>query len=321
MMMNNFYNMGGPAPDTVKLINLANECRRNGAYLSARDDQMTTIYNFIKTKSAAITIDKGSYAEDLNSYYFVVYFTCPIDVFYQNTKYSIYIKVLIPPSFPQYPPILSIINIDPVLFTINPVYAKDLLPDETFAVTKLVSADNWAFSNSFPLLLEEMIAKLSQVFPFFRTQKQVPKAEPPKFYPRPALKPQANQFVSNFGAPVNDFGYGSPAMPSQFNQQQFYGNPGSQMNNGQPPYYQNAYNNGYSNNQYNPNQPMQPPAPVNTGPSSQTLSTMGEILNGMVISLKKEMDQEKECFKELSRKRTENKLICSQSHRYYVTPS
>ena len=75
---------------------------------------------------------------------------------------------MIPPGFPNQPPIFSVLNIDPTTFSVNQVFNRNILPDGTFEV-KLDSAAQWNSNRKFTSLLNEFKTLISINFPFFKS--------------------------------------------------------------------------------------------------------------------------------------------------------
>lgn len=294
----NMYGGGyAPNPDIGKITNLVNACAQTGSYTFGGDAVQASIavYNALKAKSPSLSIDKGDYAEGSAKTFEVIYFSGPIEVFYSGVKYSIYIKVLLPPNFPEVAPITSVINIDTNVFTVNKDYRNGLLPDETYAID-LFNANQWSFHKNYNAVLSELASKLGSVFPFFKsTDKTKPTA--PRYYP--PLVSKMNQ-ASGWGNPGNFFNQGPPQ--PQWN-----------SGFGQPDYY-----GGQNSNFGNPGQqrPQMNQAPQ--GPSSAATSFLNDQINSLVLAVKADLQADKKAVAQLANIRSANTGLADQYKAYYV---
>jgi len=285
-------------PDQNKLNQLLNTCMQTGSYTFGGNAQeaATKILTSLKQKSPSISVEQGDYAETPSKTYQVVYFSGPIDVHYSGSKYNIYIKVLLPPNFPEASPIVSVINIDPAVFTVNKEYAPNLLPDETFGV-KLFNASQWTFHKNFETLVFELTSKLGSAFPFFRSQGNA-KPQPPRYYPQTSLSAGIPQ-QSGWGQPTNPFAQ----------QQQSSLPPGFPAYN-PPPQQQNPSQMGS----------YMPPASQqsNSGVSPSAHRFITDQIGVLTLAVKSDLADEKKQFVKIASIRNENRLLAEQSQRYYV---
>jgi hypothetical protein len=299
----NMYGGGFAAnPDISKITNLVNVCAQSGSYTFGGNAVQAAIevYNSLKAKSNSLSIDKGDYAENASKTFDVVYLSGPIDIFYQQSKYSIYIKVLLPPNFPEVAPITSVINIDTNTFTVNKEYKHGLLPDETYAID-LFTASQWGNHKNYNAVIAELGSKLGSVFPFFKaTDRTRPQA--PRYYP---------PLVSNFTSPSAG-GWNQPGSAfGQFNQQP--GQWGSNFNQPQQGYYGNQpqSNFGPNLNHQRPGGPTGSP-----GPSPAIVSFLDDQVKSLALAVKAELQADKKTVAQLANIRSENMALAEQYKTY-----
>lgn len=304
----NMYGAGGFAanPDISKITNLVNVCAQTGSYTFGGNAVQASIevYNSLKAKSASLSIDKGDYAENASKTFEVIYFSGPIEIFYQNSKYSIYIKVLLPPNFPEVAPITSVINIDTNTFTVNKDYKNGLLPDETYAID-LFNGGQWGFHKNFNAVLSELCSKLGSVFPFFKaTDRTRPTA--PRYYP---------PLVTNFGQQAPQGGWSKQGTAfDNFSQQP--GQWGSNFNQ-QPGQWGNQPQNNFGPN-LNQQRPAGPTGPTSSpGPSPGIMSFLSEQVNSLVLAVKADIQADKKAVAQLANIRGENAALSDQYKTYY----
>lgn len=304
----NPYGAGfGANPDHSKINNLMGMCVQTGSYTFGGNANQSAIavYNSLKAKSSSLSIDKGEYAENPSVTYDVIYFSGPIEIIYSQAKYSIYIKVLLPPNFPEAPPITSVINIDTSVFMVNKEYTKGLLPDETYAI-ELFNTSQWSYHKSFDAILFELTSKLGSTFPFFKASNPV-RPNVPRFYP-PLMN--ANQHGQQNNWAGNQGGQGGWNLGGgNFNQQ--YGG-------GNPP-FSNFGGPGQINSNFGPNPSMnRPGGDAQSGPSPQTMSFLNEQVNSLVLAMKSDIQGDKKTLGQLAKLRTENQMLCDQYKNYHV---
>lgn len=289
-------------PDQSKINLLTNACAQTGSYTFGGNvmQAVNAVYNTLKAKSASLSIEKGDYAEGPAKTFEVIYFAGPIEVLYQNSKYSIYIKVLLPPNFPEVAPITSVINIDTNVFMVNKEYAGGLLPDETFAIN-LFNASQWQFHKNFEAVYFELVSKLGSQFPFFKSSSKV-KPQPPKYYP---------PLVSNF----NQGGAGAWSQQGNFNQGQSGWGAQNQGYNQYGNYGQGQQSN--FNSGYMPNPSMNRPGnEFQNGPTPQTTSFMNDQVSSLVLAVKSDIQTDKKTLIQLSKLRSENQTLADQYQSY-----
>ena len=301
----NMYAGGyAPNPDIAKITNLVNVCAQSGSYTFGGNAVQSAIavYTSLKGKSTSLSIDKGDYAENASKNFEVVYFTGPVDVFYQSMKYSIYIKVLLPPNFPEVGPITSVINIDTNVFTINKEYQNGLLPDETYAID-LFNAGKWSFHKNYDAVLFELTSKLGASFPFFKSSSRT-KPSPPRFYP-PLVSNFGQNLPPGWGGGGSGFN-GGPVPSNGQNQYSNFGQPGSMGFPQQPGFGQNP-------TQQRPQGPQ-----ANPGPSPSTVSFLNDQVNSLALAVKADVQADKKTIAQLANIRSENTLLADQYKTYYV---
>lgn len=289
-------------PDVSKITNLINVCAQLGSYTFGGNPVPAAIevYNALKAKSPSLSIEKGDYSEDPSRNFEVMYFSGPVEVFYSGAKYSIYIKVLLPPNFPEVAPICSVINIDNTVFTVNKEYKNGLLPDETYAID-LFNAKQWSNHKNFGAVLAELTSKLGSVFPFFKSSDRS-RPNPPRYYP-PLLSANRLQNGGGWGN-GNVFNAFGP-QPGQF----------SGGNYGNQPYYGNQGPSPYGSN-FNQQFPGTPQG--NTGPSPAAVSFLTEQVNSLVLAVKADIAADKKAITQLANVRGENLALTEQYKTYYV---
>jgi len=300
----NPYGAGfGNNPDQGRINNYMNMCVQTGSYTFGGNATQAAmaVYNSLKSKSSSLSIEKGDYAENPSITYEVLYFSGPIEVFYSGAKYSIYIKVLLPPNFPEAAPIISVINIDTNVFMVNKEYAKGLLPDETYAI-ELFNASQWSYHKNFDAIFFELTSKLGSTFPFFKSSNPV-RPNPPRFYPPLVSANQMGQ-QSNWGGNQGGWNQGG----GNYNQQFPGGNP----------QYSNFGGPGQYNSNYNSNPSMsRPGGDSQSGPSPQTTSFLNEQVNSLVLAMKSDIQGDKKTLGQLAKLRTENQMLCDQYKNYH----
>lgn len=279
-------NSGFNDPDANKVLALINECATTGSYMSGGNvvEAARKVALSFKSKSSALSVGKGDYQENPSRKFDIVYLSGPVEVPYGGTKYSIHLKLILPPTFPEHCPIVSVVNIDPSMFAVNKEYQPGILPDETFAIPTF-NGSQWKQHLNFDAVMTELISKLGSQFPLFKT-KSVVKPQAPKFYP-PLIGGYGGNSQNGFNPPPPGYG----GMPSQF---PVFPNPNQQYQ--QPP------------------QQQRPPAPATpTGPTPVALRFMSSQVEALAMAVQAEIQTDIKQFSTLSAIRKENKSLYDRS--------